>query len=305
MAGILVVTYNSEDVIEGCLRACLALPGDHTIVVVDNASTDGTVARVQAIGVSLEANTWNRGFAGAVNQGISALDTAAVLLLNPDCQPLTGISAMETAVLAGRTGAVGAKLQGGALQPRSLPSAWTLAFEVLGLNRLFPWNAINRRYRSPLPGARDVQPPGAFLMIRRDAWLSIGGFDEQFYPVWFEDVDFCRRLVDEGWEVTVSADATALHLGGHSVTRLGWSSRQKFWYGSLLRYAQKHFRTAPRLLVAECVVIACLPRTLAGLILSRSWEPWSVYIELIRQACRSIKVQSRTVCPAVETQTKT
>ncbi len=71
---------------------------------------------------------------------------------------------------------------------------------MLGINRLWPRNPVNWRFRCydvDLQSMKPVeieQPAGAFMMIRRDAWERVGGFDESFYPLWFEDVDFCCRL---------------------------------------------------------------------------------------------------------------
>src|SRR5579871_1741603 len=91
-AGIVVVTHESEAEIGGCLDAARRAGGE--IVVVDNASSDGTCAEVSRRGVRLIANPENRGFAAAVNQGIRSLDTPYALLLNPDAILLTGIDAL-------------------------------------------------------------------------------------------------------------------------------------------------------------------------------------------------------------------
>src|ERR1039457_2268224 len=80
--GIIIVTYNSAAEIGECLDAALASGAE--IVVVDNASDDGTVAEVARRGVRLIANSENRGFAGGVNQGFAVLNSPYVLLLNPD-----------------------------------------------------------------------------------------------------------------------------------------------------------------------------------------------------------------------------
>ncbi len=288
----MVVTYNSEEVIGNCLRACLALPRPNSILVVDNASADRTVERARALGVRVEANNRNRGFAGAVNQGISALPDAAILILNPDAVPQRGIARMESAVLMEHIGAVGGTLVGldglpqEGFQVRSFPTPWTLVFEMLGLNRLFPANPVNRSYRFGKP----EQPAGAFLMIRRSAWKEIGGFDERFYPVWFEDVDFCKRLHDAGWGIGFLPDAVASHSGGHSVKALEWAARQRFWYGSLLRYALKHFDLGPRVLVSLTLTFACIPRAVVGILETRSWQPLSVYIDLVGQAFRNMRM---------------
>src|SRR6185437_7858278 len=154
-------------------------------------------------------NTENQGFAAAVNQGVRAVDAEYLLLLNPDAKLLTGIDALVDAsrqfgLAAGKlVDAVGNPQRGFNL--RRFPTTASLFFELAGLNRLWPSNPVNREYRcldrDPDQGGPVEQPAGAFLMFRRDVWQRLNGFDEQFHPVWFEDVDFCRRAVDAGFQI--------------------------------------------------------------------------------------------------------
>jgi GT2 family glycosyltransferase len=297
MPGIVVVTYNSADVIEECLNACRRIPSA-SIVVVDNASTDGTRERVRDIpGVELIANAVNLGFGAAVNQGISKLQTEAVLILNPDAVPIQGIDALERCVLATDVGAAAGRLTSAdgsnqeGFNVRGFPTAWTLAFEALGLNRLWPRNPVNRRYRPPTPlEEADVeQPAGAFLMIRRSAWQRLHGFDESFFPIWFEDVDFCKRLKASGFRILYTPKAIARHQGGHSAIRLPWQERQLFWYGSLLRYASKHLSIAPRRAVGLAVILACFPRMFAGMLRYGISESVSVYSKVVWLAGQSLR----------------
>jgi len=188
--GIVIVTYNSEREIGTCLDAALRTGAE--IVVVDNASRDGTAAEVASRGVRLIANPSNRGFAAAVNQGFSALNSPYVLLLNPDATIAGGLEPMREACdLPGAAGAGGRLLDcNGRPQTgfmvRALPTPAALILEALLLNRVWPNNAVNRRYRgleldysSRCPVE---QPAGAFLMIRRTVWRELGGFDERFFP---------------------------------------------------------------------------------------------------------------------------
>jgi GT2 family glycosyltransferase len=302
MPGIVVVTYNSADVIDGCLDACLRVPSA-SIVVVDNASSDGTVDRVRRrLGVELIANKTNRGFAAAVNQGFAALeDEQAILILNPDCAPLVGIADLEGAVLSEEVGAATGRLIGldgeeqHGFNVRSLPSSTTLAFEVLGLNRIWPGNPVNRRYRTAAPDrpGHVEQPAAAFLMVRRAAWAALGGFDESFFPIWFEDVDFCKRLHDTGLKIVFLPGSTARHEGGHSASKLPWGARQLFWYGSLLRYASKHMSAGPRYVVGLSVILACFPRTVAGMLQFGVAEPVSVYSKVVRLAGQFLRKGER------------
>src|SRR5689334_13520010 len=105
MFGIVIVTYNSEDVIGRCLDACLAISGAD-VVIVDNGSSDLTRELVASRrDVRLIANATNRGFAAAANQGIAALDTSFILLLNPDTVLKSGIEELLSACMQPRVGA--------------------------------------------------------------------------------------------------------------------------------------------------------------------------------------------------------
>jgi N-acetylglucosaminyl-diphospho-decaprenol L-rhamnosyltransferase len=291
MAGIVIVTYNSAAVIRQCLEACLKVTGAQ-VVVVDNASEDETVEQISRYSwVRLIANSANRGFAAAANQGFESFQTRAVLLLNPDTILVRGFQELEAEVsrdgIAAATGTL-LNADGGAqhgFNVRAFPTPLTLVFESLGLNRLWPSNPVNRRYRARLDttSPADIeQPAGAFLMVRRDAWLRVGGFDEQFYPVWFEDVDFCKRLRAEGFRIRYLPAAAAEHAGGHSVARLPWSLRQEFWYGSLLRYASKHFSKSAGSVVVLGVIIGCLARTTGRAVTELSLEPFTAWSRVVR-----------------------
>src|ERR1019366_3302481 len=149
--GIIIVTYNSAAEIGACLDAALA-SGAETVVV-DNASEDGTIAEVARRGVRLIANSENRGFAGAVNQGFGALKSSYVLLLNPDAVIQTSLEPLRRACdLPGSAGA-GGQLVDASGQPqvgfmvRGLPTPAALVLEALVLNRIWPGNPVNRRYR--------------------------------------------------------------------------------------------------------------------------------------------------------------
>jgi GT2 family glycosyltransferase len=264
-----IVTYESEAEIGPCLEAL----GRYGIgaVVVDNASQDGTARAAERFeGARLIANSRNRGFAAAVNQGFAVCQTPLVLLLNPDTVLISDPRLLAVEFADPEVGAASGPLlnSDGSLQQgftvRRFPTAVTLAFEVLGLNRILPWNPINRRWRCmdvDLSRPCDVeQPAGAYLMIRHAVWQDLGGFDEGFYPVWFEDVDFCRRLSTKRYRVRFVPSAVAKHTGAHSIRKIPVEIRLFYWYGSLLRYASKHYRRYAEQLLCLAVVSGALAR---------------------------------------------
>jgi N-acetylglucosaminyl-diphospho-decaprenol L-rhamnosyltransferase len=292
--GIVIITYNSGAVIGACLDAAIGSGAE--IVVIDNQSRDTTVAEVRKRGVRLIANPTNRGFAAAANQGFAVLQTTYVLLLNPDAEIISDLEPLREACDLPESGAAGGRLLGSNGAPqigfmvRKFPSALSLALEALLLNRVWPNNPANRRYRGlglDYQIRQEVeQPAGAFLMVRRAAWQELGGFDEGFQPLWFEDVDFCRRLVNEGYRLYYEPRAVAKHTGGHSIPELTVEMRQFYWYRSLLRYSAKHFRPMALRAVCLAVVTGSILRIFGELVLHRSLQPIAAYGKVVRLACR-------------------
>ena len=288
---IVVVTFNSEQVVASCLESCREYP----TVVVDNASTDGTVAVARRFPhARVIANETNRGFAAAVNQAVCKCDTDLVLLLNPDVTLLTDLGPLVDSCDTEAVGAGAGQLVGEDGRPqkgfgvRSFPGPAALFLEVLGLNRIFPWNPVNRQFRQllrNLEAAGEVdQPAGAFLLIRKAVWERVGRFDEAFYPVWFEDVDFCKRAKEAGYKLVYEPSVQARHTGGHSVRALPGECRELYWYVSLLRYASKHFRSLELRLVSAAVVAGVIPRAIASLVAGGGTAVGATYLRVMRFA---------------------
>jgi GT2 family glycosyltransferase len=282
-----IVTYNSAGYVRRAVEACLRQ--ELAVLVVDNASTDGTVGEIPADPrVRVVVSERNLGFAGGVNLGVREAGEELILLLNPDTELLVPIAPIVAAAVQKRHRAAAGVLvdEAGVAQKgfsfRRLPTPAALAFEVLGINRIWPGNPVNRWYRcldADLGLGQEVeQPAGACLLFRRDDWEELGGFDEEFYPVWFEDVDYCRRFLDRGGRVWFEPKVRVLHFGGHSVQKIEFGCRQRVWYGSLLRYVAKHFGRHWRRIVAVTVVLAVVPRIL----FSRMGEPVRAKVHSIR-----------------------
>ena len=276
-ASVLVVTHNSAAYLERCLRA-ISAQDNREVLVVDNASTDDgvTIARAAGNSIRVIANPQNLGFAAAVNQAVRLSQSPIFVILNPDTIAMPG--ALDELLRCFADTSVGAA--GGALcdpndrpqkgfQVRRFPSLLAMLSEVLVLNRIWRQNPWNRSYRChDLDDSRPQfvdQPAGACLAVRREAWDSIGGFDESFYPVWFEDVDFCRRLANRGWKIAYWPDARFTHAGGHSVSKLPFRDKQAFWYGNMLRYFSKHHGRLKTAVLRAGILAGLALRSLASL----------------------------------------
>jgi N-acetylglucosaminyl-diphospho-decaprenol L-rhamnosyltransferase len=222
---IVIVAYNSGEFLRRCLEA--VGNGWSELVVVDSASPDGQTARVCAgfEEVRLIERARNDGFATAANEGIRATQAPWVLLLNPDAWPVgDGIAALLSRALRDeRAGALGPLLidshgreSRSEIRPPLSPVALSVWVAVPdGVSAAY---GLVRRLRHPtarhrLRDSEFIQ--GAALLLRREAFDAVGGFDERFF-MYGEDADLCARLRDAGWTIRVCPDATFVHVGGGS-----------------------------------------------------------------------------------------
>ena len=295
-----IVTFNSEDVIEDCLRAISRVnalsnaAAQIYAVVVDNASTDQTVERAREHRPAhLIENSANLGFAAAVNQGARrAAPDDFILMLNPDAVVTTSLEPVveacrKSGLAAGKLVGSDGKAQVG-FTVRRFPTPASVMAELLGINKLWPHNTTNRRYRyierdPDMHGAVE-QPAGAFLMVRRDVWDRLEGMDEQFYPVWFEDVDFCHRAVDAGYSIEYVPSVEAVHLGGHAVNKVEAGERATYWCVSLLRYSRKYFPALAFRAVCLGMIVGSVPRMAAGVRTAHSISPVFSYLKIMLYA---------------------
>jgi len=247
---IVIVTWNSSRWIDQCLNAVPAACDGlaYEIVVYDNASADRTLQVVGDRGARVIRSTVNDGFAKGMNRAIGSASGKYVFLLNPDCRLEPRALALLVEFLDAHPQAAGAAplLDGHGqreFQLRRLPTLRSLAAEIFAFHKLFPRNrqTAHDRYRDlDLTEPRPIeQPAAAALLLRREVFDEVGGFDERFAPAWFEDVDFCRRLASAGKTVWVVPAALAAHEGGASLEHVPFSCFNDVWYRNMWIYARK------------------------------------------------------------------
>ena len=271
------------------------------VTIVDNASTDSSASRVQPLFGPLADFTFiasdeNLGFAGGINAAASTRTADALLVLNPDTQ-IKSEAIVELARALDENGDLGLvapllKDEKGTRQAefsvRSFPSLGSTLAELFFLHRVWPNNPWTSRYRlardtfvhqylTRLQGGLAVpheslnrpllvpQPAAACILIRNQAFQAIDGFDSSYWPAWFEDVDFCKRLSTAGWLSAVTASAEIVHEGGYSVKALSASRFLEIWYPNLLRYWHSHGTPAERLTLRLGFPIALLLRSIVQL----------------------------------------
>jgi N-acetylglucosaminyl-diphospho-decaprenol L-rhamnosyltransferase len=267
---ILVVSYNTRDLLSACLRTLseAVAPFSHEVIVADNASSDGSVAmlRREWPNVSVIEMGANTGFARATNRAMAASSGRYVLLLNSDTEASPGSIGKLIAFLDGSPAAAVAAPQllnsdltdQGTARAFPTASAFLFGRKAL-LTKLFPRNPWTRRYMVGRE-RRDGQPfridwvSGACLLARRSAVNRVGMLDEGFFMHW-EDADWCHRMIDAGYDVYCVPSARVVHHEGQSERRFGGVERrervgrpaQLVWvfHESAYRYVTKHIAPQP------------------------------------------------------------
>ncbi len=261
MISIIIVTYNSIAVLPSCLRALSASQGANhfDVIVVDNASSDDTCAWLDTFitedrhgyasitSIKLEEN---RGFAYANNRGLEQAAGDHLLLLNPDTEvePTTILSIARLLDDDSGVGVAGCRLvlRDGRLDQacrRSFPTLWNSFTRMSGLSLLFPrsqWLAsYNLTYLDEYQSYEVDCISGAFLMIRKIVYDTIGGLDEDFF-MYGEDIDWCYRIKKSGYRVLYDGTVSTLHLKGANGGKRSDESLRSF-YDTMLLYYQKHY----------------------------------------------------------------
>jgi GT2 family glycosyltransferase len=247
------------------------------IVVVDNASSDDTVAAVRAAhpDVTVVALSQHTGISAALNRGAEHGSAPFILYLNDDVFAVPGSIPLLLATLQARPEAVAA---GGRLvsddlvtqdryRPRAFPSPATVVARLFGLDRIWPRNPVTgghlRRMLDDETTVAVDQPAGACLLVRRPTVERVGGWDERYW-FWYEDVDFSRRLAAHGEQLYVPA-APFRHVGGSTVARMRRAESHRSTFHGIVIYAQTHFTRRGRVAVGLALALIGLARALRSL----------------------------------------
>jgi GT2 family glycosyltransferase len=265
---VIVISFNTRDLlresIQSALDECNRLPAGLTaeILVVDNASTDGSAEMVcreftaTTSPVRLIRNDINLGFASANNLAMEAARGRYPVLLNSDAFFHEGALGLAIQHMDANptVGVGGARLVGphGEWQPsaRAFPTPWHVFVVLSGLASRFHrsriFGAFDRTWASPDLEAEVDWVPGAFSIMRREALAKTGFFDPQFF-LYCEEVDLCRRIRAHGFRVHYWPDIVVTHIGGESgrqLTTLKFSERESqvvLWrMRATLLYFRKH-----------------------------------------------------------------
>ena len=265
---VIIVNYNAGEMLQQCVALVLASDVPVEVLVCDNASTDDSLHLLQQRfpQIQIQRNGRNLGFATAVNQGLARASGDTLLLLNPDClvQPDT-LSQMLKAV-AGKPGwgMAGCRI----LNPdgteqrgcrRRLPTLGNSTRKALG--RQSDTEGMDLHQQELPHDILSVEAiSGAFMLINPQALRDVGGMDEGYF-LHCEDLDWCKRFHDKGWDILFVPWVSILHHQGHcsqaQPLRVEWHKHQ-----GMARYYRKFLKSDHSLLTAVAVHLGIYGRFL-------------------------------------------
>jgi len=248
---LIIVSWNVRDALQQNLRRLFELRGEVSFeaIVVDNSSSDGTPAmlRQHFPNVELIQNDINRGFAYACNQGLKRARGRILILFNPDMLLGEGVLEHVTQTLQTRrdVGVMGVRLlrPDGALvaSVRRDPQLVDQLSVLLKVAKLFP--STTRRYLAVDVdyGKSQVveQIRGSFFAFRCDVYEQVGELDDKRFFIWFEEVDFCRRVREAGYVIWYSSEVSCTDLVGQSFKQQRLAVKQARFSRSMARYFWK------------------------------------------------------------------
>jgi len=274
---IVIVSWNTRELLRQCLtstlEACRELPGPVDVIVVDNASSDGSarLVRHEFPTVRVIENTSNIGFAAATNQGIRESRGRYVLLLNPDTKATADSLRVLVSFAADHpaAGAVGPRLVG--KHGEDQVSCSPLPTLVRELWRLFHLDRFYGLATYPFGRGQAENPhsvesiEGACMLLRREALEQTGLLDDRFY-IYTEEVDLCRRLLEYGWQIFLVPRAVIVHYGGASTRQVELRMFLEL-YRSKVQYFRKYQGVWGAIAYKVVLFAATLPRLVVALAL--------------------------------------
>jgi len=226
---VIIVNYNTCALLHACLQHLMDLAEADEIIVVDNASCDGSapMVREQFPTVTLIEQNENRGLAAASNRGVRAAQYELILHLGSDAFPdpgaITGMARYMQAHPDVGIATAQLRLRNGQLDMdahRGFPTPWASFTHFSGLDKLFPRSRWFNRYflgHLPLDVPHEIDLCiSHFMFVRKSLFEEIGGWDEDFF-LYGEDVDLCYRAKAAGYKVMYLPQFTALHYKGASI----------------------------------------------------------------------------------------
>ena len=256
---IIIVSYNVKDYIKQCIRSIYRSglsENSFEIIVIDNDSHDGTVDDIKSYfdDIHIIENNVNEGFSKAVNKGIKIAKGNFICLINPDViiKENTFSVLMDYLESNSNVGCVGPKIinADGSIQhscKRSFPTPLNAIFRLFSLDKIFPKSKIFGEYNLTYLDINQIHKvdaiSGAFMMFDRKIIDKVGILDESFF-MFGEDIDFCFRIKNQGYDIVYNPETEIMHYKGESVKSSPYDMVNVF-YNAMEIYFEKYSKNYP------------------------------------------------------------
>jgi hypothetical protein len=270
---IIIVNYNVKEFLQNLIHSIEKASAriSKEIIVVDNASDDGSIEflKEKFAQIRLISNNSNLGFGKANNLGMKEAAGKYFLLINPDT--IVAEDTFDKMIKFfeehSDVGLAGCKILNpdGSLQlacRRSFPGPWTSFTKVTGLSNLFPKSKLFARYNLTYLDENQTYEvdaiSGSFMMLRKEVYEKVGGFDEQFF-MYGEDLDLCYRIQKAGFKVFYFHDTQIIHYKGESTKRSN-IDEAKMFYNAMHLFVKKHLSSSllVELILRSAIVVRSL-----------------------------------------------
>jgi len=270
---VIIVNYNVRFFLEQCLCSVQKAleKTDGEILVIDNLSSDGSLAYLQPLfpEVIFIPNSINEGFAKANNKALQKAKGETILFLNPDTliAENTIVDCLQFLANNSKAGAIGVQMIDGSGRflpesKRAFPTLYASFFKMSGLSFLFSGSALFNQYALGNLEKDSMHPvdvvAGAFMMVRRELLRSLAGFDEHFF-MYGEDIDLSYRILQSGYQNYYLGNCRMIHFKGESSRKQSIPYIQSF-YGAMVVFVQKHYSNRKAALFSLFIHIAIILR---------------------------------------------
>ncbi|MDO8451964.1 MAG: glycosyltransferase family 2 protein [bacterium] len=277
---IIIVSFNTREILMSCISSVMRTKTKRDqweVMVVDNASTDGSLEMVRKEFPSVRCikNLTNKGFAVANNQGIAQAEGKYILLLNSDTE-------VKTTTISGMLAFMDDHPEAGASTPkilltngqmdmachRGFPTPWAAFTYFTGLERFAPTSRLFGQYHAlfnDMTKPHEIDcPSGAFFLLRREVIDAVGFFDEQFF-MYGEDIDYAYRMKERGWKIFFNPHEEIIHRKNQSGRLHENPGIQKqtdtYFYDTMAKFYTKHYQSRYSFLTTRVVLFGIAIRS--------------------------------------------
>lgn len=251
---LIVVNYKSKDETLNLIRSAeeVKVFKDYEIIVVDNSEE---AEFFKGENIKYLTKNKNLGYGGGINYGSEISKGDFLFFLNPDVEFIEPLDELLNYLKDEKIAVCPLMVPHKNFQLRKLPSFFYFSYDFLGFTYFFQNISITKKYfYEPIPEKpfEVEQPAGAGILILKDKFIEIGRFDENFFPLYFEDVDLCYRIKENGYKIICNPKLKIKHKIGLSLKNMNRTEFFKIYSRNALKYFKKRGK---KILIYKIIVL--------------------------------------------------